>query len=247
MGTERIIRLLSSQPQSAGEILPVLEACWTRFGMQFAASSDACGADFKLGRAYLSTNSINADSNTRDRSEHPNVDSLIDQLLVEKSSNEWHAYFFLTDSKNRYFASVSAGGATLGRMTSLRLWMRRSGLLLFSDRDKDPPDVDHLTCMSEREKIEFLRKWERHEQELIELERQEYHFMRTLFDMLPQAVALDLYVADPDLDDPVSYCFTRTEARATSHFKEKRLPEFEQWCDEHEPEYWQQFKPPSAT
>jgi hypothetical protein len=247
MGIDRIVDLDIPEPQHASTVLRILRACWTRFGMKTAASSDDCGIAFKLGKFRLSIYPPNAGLDMWVRSEHPNVDSLIDQLLVEKSSNEWHAHFVLADSKNRYFASVSAGGAPLDKMTSLRLWMRRSGLLLFSDRDKDPPDVDRFMWVFEKEKIEFVRKWERHEQELIELERQEYHFMRTLFDMLPQAVALDLYVADPDLDDPVSYCFTRTEARATSHFKEKRLPEFEQWCDEHEPEYWQQFKPPSAT
>lgn len=244
MGTDRIIDLHFSLLPTADELLRSLDLCRRSFGFQGVESplfSNNIGA---LSIYYLYRYEDPTDEWLTVR--FTDIGSLVGALTVASPFKNWTATLSLMDSKRRFFCDVELVGVVPDFVRSFRLKMRRD-TLLFGDRMKNPPDVDHLTCMSEKEKIEFVRKWERHEQELIELERQEYHFMRTLFDMLPQAVALDLYVADPDLDDPVSYRFTRAEGRATSHFKEKRLPEFEQWCDEHEPEYWQPFKPPMAT
>ncbi len=106
--------------------------------------------------------------------------------------------------------------------------------LLFGYRVTEPDDRYYP------DKDQYLKEWNEHEALMVEHERQEYHFMRTLFEMLPDAVQLDLFRNCEGIEDP-DYCFTREGARPDAWCKEKRWPELDKWCDEHEPEYWQQF------
>lgn len=239
MGIDRIVRIEFRGIVPAPQVLLPMEVCLRRFGMILTRNSNDGELPSPPSEWRLSRFSKETPFPDRIRTCHANATELTKHLKTPTEADNWMAHTFLHDSKLRYFGIVGINGRTPNEVADIRFDMRRVSVL-FHPRDMTPypeyfpPEerAAHLQDLADREAL------------YCELERQEYHFMRTLFDMLPDATQLDLFYNCEGFEDITDYCFTRKATQPNDRFREKRWPELEKWCDAHEPEYWQQFTPP---
>lgn len=239
MGIDRFVDIEFREVVHASDVLLPLEHCLKQFGMILSRDFKDGERPSPPGEWRLSRFSETTPFSEWIRTHHASANDLVAKIAAPTNTDQWHASSYLHDSKLRYFGIVGISGRTPDEVTDIRFDMRRVSVL-FHPRNMTP----YPEYFPPEERAAHLQRIADSEALYQELERQEYHFMRTLFEMLPGVAQLDLFYNCEGFEDTPDYCFTRKETQPNARFRERRWPELDQWCDAHEPEYWQQFAPP---